>query len=122
MESKIQIDVDYEMNPSITLKHKTTDDVRDRLVALFIQKAVPKDMSYEGFARVSRLHMDDDGTLLAEVIPIHPIDMPKWIDRIRENAAKFETAVDQPQLERNENPEMDFAEALEMVDLACVTK
>jgi hypothetical protein len=89
MESKISIDVDYEMNPAITIKFKSTEDVRDRLVGLFLQKAIPKDVTFDGFARISRLNSLDDGTLLAEIIPIHPMDAPKHIDRIRENAGKF---------------------------------
>lgn len=83
------IDIDYENTPSIAISQRNTEDVRDRLVSLFINKAVPKDIFLDGFARISRLEVLDNGTVKAEIIPIHPLDMPKYIDHIQKNAAEF---------------------------------
>lgn len=125
MESKIMIDIDYETKPVVSIRQKNTEDVRDRLVALFVQTAAPNGYCYDGYARVSRLQVEDDGIQRAEITPIHPMEMVKHFEMIRDNAKKFSTfeiSAAPEEIKYNENPEMTYAEALEMVDVACVEK
>lgn len=96
MESKVLIDVNYHRQEHISIRWRPSDDVRDKLLAMFLQTACPEGMPentvLDGYCRVSILGKTGEGGLVAEIIPVHPIEMPKYIEQIKENAAKFKTA------------------------------
>lgn len=102
MESKITIDIDIHRQEHINLRWSPTDDVRDKLLAMFLQTSVPGGYGegngptvLDGYCRLSVIGRNMDSGLTAEIIPIHPIDMPKHIKLIEENADKFKTVGDQ---------------------------
>lgn len=95
MESKIQVDINIHREPNIRVKWKNTEDVRDTLVNMFLHSAMPgfNDSHAicvkDGYCRISVVSQEADGSLTAEIIPIHPREMPKHIPLIQENADKF---------------------------------
>jgi len=93
MESKIQIDIDMFRQERILIQLKHTDDLRDKLIAMFLQTAIPDGGSWrirDGYCRISLI--SDDGGSVAEITPIHPIDMPKHIEEIQRNCDNWRTA------------------------------
>ncbi len=100
MESKVIINLNWQREVVIGVKHTLRDDVhepdqdlRDRLVHMFLNESAPLLMVRDGFAQV-RLVYDEKGTRLFEIKPIHPIEMPKFIPLIQENADKFKIEVE----------------------------
>ena len=105
MESKVMVNLNWHREVVIAIKHDIPDDVRepdqdvrDRMVHMFLNEAAPQLLVRDGFAQV-RLVYDDKGHRFFEIKPIHPIEMPKYIDLINENAGKFKTS-DEPQMDQ----------------------
>lgn len=96
MESKVLIDVNYQRQEHISIKWRPSEDVRDKLLAMFLQTACPEGLPentvIDGYCRVSILGKTGEGGIVAEIIPIHPIEMPKHIDLIEVNADKFKAS------------------------------
>ena len=87
MESKIQIDIDIHRQELIHIQCAATDDLRDKLLNMFLGTALPHEI-LDGYCRIS-LVGTKDGIIHAEIVPIHPLDMVKHIDIIKENAEKI---------------------------------
>jgi hypothetical protein len=110
MESKIQIDIDIHRQESIRVKWKHSDDLRDTLVNMFLHTATPGFNGthaisvLDGYCRISFASKNEDGSYEAAIVPIHPIDMPKHIDLIRENAQKFNPSDESPVKENEVHP------------------
>jgi len=90
MLSTIKIDIDSHRREHVSIKSTPSDDPRDKLVGLFLQTATPSPITLDGYARVTKLEQTADGGWLAEIVPIHPVDMVDHIELIKENAAKFD--------------------------------
>jgi hypothetical protein len=94
MESKIQIDIDLHRQERILVQLRHTDDLRDKLIAMFLQTAIPDGGSWrirDGYCRLSVISDEGNGAC-AEIVPIHPIDMPNHIEEIQRNADNWRTA------------------------------
>lgn len=100
MDSRVQIDI----NPSsrkerIFIKHMPSEDLRDAIVGFLVYTACPDvpnstERILDGYCRISVLGSVGSpqvpGSYTAvEIIPIHPMDMPKHVEIILYNAAKF---------------------------------
>lgn len=93
MESKIRIDIDEHRQERILIQLRHSEDVPDKLLAMLLQTAIPNGDSWrirDGYCRVSILSDEGNG-VCAEIVPIHPIDMPKHFGQISENAGNFAT-------------------------------
>jgi len=95
MQSKVLIDINQHRQEHVFIRFIPTEDPRDKLVGLFLQTACPAGLPanniLDGFCRISLLEQHPDGGLSAEIIPIHPLEMPNYISMIKENADKFKT-------------------------------
>lgn len=139
MESKILIDINYaSREPQIVISQNDSDDPRDKLVSMFTGQAMPG--VRDGYCRIER-YSEGNGTKVV-ITPVHPVDFIKHIPIIakfaEENAscdtsgvpvelrkiidAEYHRLRDTDVPAKLEEPEMVYAEALEMVDLACVEK
>lgn len=85
----MSIDISSQRQEHITLRYQWSEDPRDKLMAMFIYHAVPDGILNDGFARISVLGKNPDGSTLVEIVPIHPIDMPSHAEIIRANAEMF---------------------------------
>lgn len=93
MESKIRIDIDEHRQERILIQLRHSEDVPDKLLAMFLQTALPNGGSWrirDGYCRVSLL--SNDASCVAEIVPIHPTDMPKHIEEINKNAENWATS------------------------------
>lgn len=93
MESKIRIDIDEHRQERILIQLRHSDDVPDKLLAMLLQTAIPDGGGWrirDGYCRVSILSVEGNG-VCAEIVPIHPIDMPKHLGQISENAGNWAT-------------------------------
>lgn len=91
MESKIQIDFTVHRQERILINFIPSDDLRDKLIGMFLQTATPHNQVCDGYCILSKLEGNKNGGFTAELLPIHPIDMVKHIDLIKQNADKFKT-------------------------------
>jgi hypothetical protein len=83
MFSKIFIDLNTHKDVHIRLTRNDSDDVRDKMVAMFIQEAAPA-ITTDGFCMIRSV--DPENQKVYEIVPIHPLDMPRFIGLIFENA------------------------------------
>lgn len=127
MESKIFIDISTNRQERILIQQKHTEDVRDKLLAMFLQTALPDGGSWkirDGYCRLSIL--GDDQYFSAEIVPIHPTDAPGHIEIMSRNAETFQVSTSGPiaigSVTKKEDPEMIYADALAMIDCACAEK
>lgn len=72
MESKIMIDINYaSREPQIVINEKSSDDPRDKLVAMFTGQAMPG--VRDGYCRIER-YPNSDGSTQIVITPLHPLD------------------------------------------------
>lgn len=99
MESKVLISLNWHKDVVISvdcpirrgdIRLLADIDVRDRMVEMFINDASPIGMVDDGYAQVRKMY-DEAGHRYYEIVPIHPIEMPKHIPLIEGNANKFKT-------------------------------
>lgn len=104
MESKVLIDIDIHRQEHIKLHVVPSDDVRDKLLVMFVETTMPcggEKKLLNGYCRirtVRRIDKDEKVSLLLEIVPVHPIDMLKCIPLVKENAALFGANEDEKQL------------------------
>lgn len=93
MLSKVLIDINVHRQEHISVRWANSDDPRDKLVAMFLQAACPEGLPentvLDGYCRISILGKTGEGGIVAEIVPIHPLEMPKHIDIIKDNADKI---------------------------------
>jgi hypothetical protein len=91
MESKILIDLDMHRQERILIQYKfNEDDLRDKLLGMFLQTALPDGGSWkirDGYCRISIL--GDDKYFVAEIVPLHPTHAPGHIEQIQKNIDAF---------------------------------
>lgn len=86
MESKIFIDINYASRaPQIVIRQKDSEDPRDKLIAMLLGEGMPG--VSDGYCRIER-YSDQQGTCVAVITAISPIDMIKHIPTIAELAHK----------------------------------
>jgi hypothetical protein len=135
MESKIMIDINYaSRDPQIVIQQKESDDPRDKLVSMFTGHSMPG--VRDGYCRIER-YPEINGDAKVVITPVHPVELINHIPLIakfaEENAASDTSEVpkryrkiikgESDRLKiKDEDPEMVFAQALEMVDVVCVGK
>lgn len=95
MESRISIDIDIDREERLLVNFAHSEDVRDKLLAMFLQHALPFESGknqpiFDGYCRICFLERPTERSMMAEIRPIHPIDMLKHIPFIEETASKFE--------------------------------
>lgn len=80
MESKILIDINYaSRSPQILIKHKDSEDPRDKLISMFTGESMPG--VSDGYCRIER-YPKVDGEDSTVITPIHPVDMIKHLSAI----------------------------------------
>lgn len=95
-------------------------DVRDRMVEMFTNDASPGGSVNDGYAQVRKMY-DEGGHRYYEIVPIHPIDMPKHINFIIHNANQFKNGDgDEIKLKEISPSHQEVAEwASNYVDVLC---
>jgi hypothetical protein len=93
MLSKVLIDINCHRQEHISVRWNNSDDPRDKLVHMFLQTAcpdgLPESAILDGYCRISILGKTSEGGIVAEIVPIHPLEMPKHIELIKENSGKI---------------------------------